>query len=88
MNNSHLAEIEDDIQQQLARTEEKVRDEVSRIPAGFFVDCCPCDSLKLFNLSLTLSDQMNRLCFMYLINQCTENWTKIINYIHVKVKIT
>lgn len=29
MNNSHLAELEDDIQQQLARTEERVRDEVS-----------------------------------------------------------
>lgn len=34
MNNSHLAEIEDDLQQQLARKEERVRDEV-RMHAGF-----------------------------------------------------
>lgn len=45
MNNSHLAELEDDIQQQLARTEERVRAEVSAIPAVFIVDYCSCDSL-------------------------------------------
>lgn len=45
MNNSQLAELEDDIQQQLAKTEERVRDEVSGIPAGFIVNCCSYDSL-------------------------------------------
>lgn len=35
MNNSQLTELEEDIQQQLARTEERVRDEVSVIPAVF-----------------------------------------------------
>lgn len=35
MNNSQLAELEDDIQQQLARTEERVRNEVSNIPVDF-----------------------------------------------------
>lgn len=38
MNNSQLAELEDDIQLQLARTEERVRDEVSGITAGFILD--------------------------------------------------
>lgn len=33
MNNSQLTELEEDIQQQLARTEERVRDNVSMIPA-------------------------------------------------------
>ncbi len=37
MNNSQLTELEDDIQQQLARTEERVRGEVSVIPAVFMV---------------------------------------------------
>lgn len=41
MNNSQLTELEDDIQQQLARTEERVRDEVSVTPAVFMV----CESL-------------------------------------------
>lgn len=40
MNNSQLAELEDDIQQQLARTEEVVREEVSD-PRRIY-----CDSLK------------------------------------------
>lgn len=39
MNSSQLAELEDDIQQQLVRVEERVRDEVRGIPAGFVVDC-------------------------------------------------
>lgn len=43
MNNSQLTELEDDIQQQLRRTEERVRDEVSVIPAVFIVDDCSCD---------------------------------------------
>lgn len=38
MNNSQLTELEDDIQQQLARTEERVRHEASVAPAGFRVD--------------------------------------------------
>lgn len=33
MNTSQLAELEEDLQQQLARTEERVRNEVSGIPA-------------------------------------------------------
>lgn len=45
MNNSHLAELEDDIQQQIARTEERVRAEVSVTPAVFIVDNWFCDSL-------------------------------------------
>uniref|UniRef100_A0AAQ4NVJ5 RAS and EF-hand domain containing 2 n=1 Tax=Gasterosteus aculeatus aculeatus TaxID=481459 RepID=A0AAQ4NVJ5_GASAC len=35
MNNSQLSELEDDIKQQLAKTEERVRDEVSLTPAYF-----------------------------------------------------
>lgn len=38
MNNSQLTELEDDIQQQLARTEERARHEASVAPAGFIVD--------------------------------------------------
>lgn len=46
MNNSHLAELEDDIQQQIARTEERVRAEVSVTPAVVIVDNWFCDSLE------------------------------------------
>ena len=43
MNNSHLAELEEDIQHQLARTEERVRDEVSgEMSAEFMVNCFSC----------------------------------------------
>lgn len=45
MNNSQLTELEDDIQQQLARTEERVRDEVSVINAVFIMDDGSCDLL-------------------------------------------
>lgn len=37
MNNSQLAELEDNIQQQLARTEERVRNEVRPVDLLFFV---------------------------------------------------
>lgn len=43
LNHSQLTELEDDIQQHLARTEEKARDEVSGIAAGFIV----CEALLL-----------------------------------------
>lgn len=45
MNNSQLTELEEDIQQQLARVEERVREEVSAIPAVFIVDGCSCGLL-------------------------------------------
>lgn len=35
INNSHLSQLEEDLQQQLTRTEERVREEVSGIPAEF-----------------------------------------------------
>ena len=38
MNNSQLTELEEDIQQQLARVEARVREEVSAITAVFIVD--------------------------------------------------
>lgn len=37
LNSSQLAELEDDIQQHLVRTEERVRDEVSGVSAGVAV---------------------------------------------------
>lgn len=46
MNNSQLTELEDDIQQQLARTERRVRDEASVLPAVLIVDDCFCDLLE------------------------------------------
>lgn len=37
LNHSQLTELDDDIQQHLTRTEERARDEVSGIAAGFIV---------------------------------------------------
>lgn len=47
MNHSQLTELEDDIQQQLARTERRVRDEASVLSAVLQVEDCFCDLLEL-----------------------------------------
>uniref|UniRef100_A0A3Q1AQB5 EF-hand domain-containing protein n=1 Tax=Amphiprion ocellaris TaxID=80972 RepID=A0A3Q1AQB5_AMPOC len=57
---SQLTELEDDLQQQLAVTEERVRDEVSGIPAMFTVNSCSCDSVLMFIVKSREESQLNQ----------------------------